>query len=211
MSEIEAESLFSRVSTLFLPYLFSVQTAASDLSSSVYAMVLGKPKNAKPLKPPDDMDILAFRTATTFLGHLPQQRVLAEGNTQSSAVSEEEKWELKVYRAIAALVVIDAEVVAVVSDFFGISRLKPDHGSESSLSPGMNVLVAAKAKPGPPASSGYLRWIFTLIPNIWAPKADSTPGPSVKSPTFIDPTPPPLLVDKLEDEKALISYLNSYP
>ena len=211
MAEIEAGSLFSRISALFFPYLLFVQTAASDLSSSVYAMIIGKRRNAKTLKPPDDMDIITFRTATTILGHLPRQGVVADNIPQPDPASEEELWESKVYRALAAMTVIDAEVVAAISDFFSKYRAKRDPDSGSSLSSRINILLAAKTKPSPPASSGYLTWVLTLIPNIWAPKEYTTPGPAVRSITFIDPTPPPSLVDKSEDEEALFNYLKSYP
>ena len=158
-------------------------------------------------------DILTIRTATTFLGRLQQKKTVVFDDTTTIAVSQQEETESKIYRAIAAMSVVDLEVNAIGSDFENKFRAPPDPESPTSDPVVVNLLVAAESKPSPlPAVTpepSYFSWILTLVPNLWSPASESTP--TVKYPTLMDAVPPPQLANKSEDKEALISFLNKYP
>lgn len=232
MPEVDTVSFFSRLCAYLNSHLLLVWTTAPNLPYYASAMSLFSRANAEvsevakvevakvadseqppPLILAEDHDILTIRTVTTFLGRLQNNKTVVFDDTTTIDVSPQEKVESKLYRGVAAMSVVDLECNAVSSDFESQFRAPLDPESPTSGPGAVNLLVASESKPNPPPAvspkPSYIRWILTLIPNLWNPAPES--APPVEHPTLKDAAPPPQLADKPEDEEALIEFLNEYP
>lgn len=169
--------------------------------------------------------LLALRTSTTLLGRLQQHDTITitdtdpiPGLTRGSL----EQRELHIYSALAAIAVIDHDVIAVTADVTvqGHLKFRADSDSEAAAAPGPSTairVVATEGKeenpqyePEPVPESNIIQKITTLmimvIKNFF--RSDPPPAPT-EEPLIKLPERPSNLASDSND--AILDYLKEYP
>lgn len=132
--------------------------------------------------------ILVFRTITTLLAMVQQQPQNVLVDEALKAETREQRIELKVLNALATIIVMDKEVVAVAAEY--------------RLGDGKFGIVASKQVTNLPLPSGSTPWNFLISMN---PRKDAAPS---IYPSLDNPKVPPQLQRASDDSQALINYVH---